>query len=137
MNPDTPTIIFLTVNTKGRIPWLASTGVHALLRKVWSEAGAWLVGKYVIMPDHLHLFAAPGQTEIALDPWASYWKSQFTRQHRVREHRWQHGHWDTRLRRGESYSAKWEYVVENPVRKGLVTRAEDWPFQGEIHVLPW
>ena len=32
---------------------------------------------------------------------------------------------------------KWEYVVRNPVRAGLVNRREDWPFQGELNVLRW
>ena len=38
---------------------------------------------------------------------------------------WQSDHWDTRLRSGESYDAKWEYVRNNPVRAGLVKTAEE------------
>ena len=45
--------------------------------------------------------------------------------------------WDTQLRRWESYAQKWEYVRNNPVRKGFVTIAEDWPYQGEMNVLEW
>jgi len=44
---------------------------------------------------------------------------------------------DTQLRRGESYDAKWDYVVANPVRAGLVSKSEDWPYQGEMNVLTW
>ena len=43
-----PTIVFDTISTKHRRPWLGSPAVHALLRKVWSEASLWLVGRYVI-----------------------------------------------------------------------------------------
>jgi hypothetical protein len=32
----------------------------------------------------------------------------------------------------ESYAQKWDYVRENPIRAGLVSTTEDWPFQGEI-----
>ena len=32
----------------------------------------------------------------------------------------------------QSYSQKWEYVSENPVRARLVEKFDDWPFQGEI-----
>ena len=39
------------------------------------------------------------------------------------------------LRSEESYSQKWVYVAENPVRKSLATRPEDWPYQGEIYPL--
>ena len=35
------------------------------------------------------------------------------------------------------HDAKWDYVLQNPVRAGLVARAEDWPLAGEIHELRW
>ena len=89
------------------------------------------------MPDHVHLFAGPSRTEITLDNWVRYWKSQFTKQHRQREHRWQSNHWDTRLRREDNYAQKWDYVRNNPVRHGLVKSADDWPYQGEINILRW
>ena len=50
---------------------------------------------------------------------------------------WQIDAWDTQLRTGDSYSAKWAYVRNNPVRHKLVSSAEDWPYQGEIHTLLW
>jgi putative transposase len=45
---------------------------------------------------------------------------------------WQPGFFDHLLRSSESYSEKWEYVRLNPVRKGLVDRPEEWPYQGQI-----
>jgi len=56
---DVPIIVYLTVCTKRRKPILATPAVHELLRASWREARLWLVGRYVIMPDHLHLFCAP------------------------------------------------------------------------------
>ena len=41
------------------------------------------------------------------------------------------------LRRAESYDQKWRYVIDNPVRAGLVEVTEDWPFQGEMNSLDW
>lgn len=41
------------------------------------------------------------------------------------------------MRSAESYDAKWEYVRANPVRAGLVADPDDWPYQGEISILPW
>ena len=137
MNAPDPVIVFLTVCTKDRSPWLADAGVHNLLREVWLRATAWLVGRYVLMPDHFHLFAAPGEPELSLERWVTYWKSQFTKRHRVSAHRWHVDHWDRRLRRSDSYDSKWDYVVNNPVRHGLVDRPELWPFQGELFELRW
>jgi REP-associated tyrosine transposase len=48
---------------------------------------------------------------------------------------WQEEFFDHVLRSNESYSQKWEYVKENPVRAGLVKKSEDWPFQSEIESL--
>ena len=50
---------------------------------------------------------------------------------------WQREFWDRQLRRAESYDEKWEYVKNNPLRHGFVSRAEDWPYQGELNVLEW
>ena len=44
---------------------------------------------------------------------------------------------DHLLRSGESYSEKWSYVRENPIRAGLVSKTEDWPFMGEIFALEY
>ena len=134
---DRPTIIFLTVCTKFRSPWLADPAVVALLRQVWIHADAWLVGRYVVMPDHIHLFAGLAATDVDLDRWVTYWKSQFSKTWKRPDCRWQSDHWDTRMRNAEQYEEKWHYIRLNPVRRGLVARPEDWPFQGEVNLLEW
>ena len=45
------------------------------------------------------------------------------------------GFFDDVLRNDESYGQKWEYVRENPVRAGLVARADEWPYEGEFVVI--
>jgi putative transposase len=132
-----PTIIFDTVCTKDRNPWLANDEVHQLLREVWQEATAWLMGRYVILPDHIHFFAGATGSHIEYDRWVTYWKSQFTKKHRVPGHRWLADHWDRRMRSPEHYEEKWEYVRWNPVRRGLVSHPDEWAYQGEIHEIGW
>ena len=135
-----PVIVFLTACTKGRKPILADNETHVLLLEAWRAAGAWLVGRYVIMPDHLHLFCAPTEHDsLPIINWIAFWKSYATRRWPDPEDLpvWQRHFWDRQLRRSESYDEKWNYVVENPVRTGLVARSEDWPFQGELNELRW
>jgi hypothetical protein len=48
---------------------------------------------------------------------------------------WQREFFDHLLRTPESYERKWRYVLENPVRAGLVVKSEDWPYAGEIDAL--
>jgi putative transposase len=130
-------IVFLTVCTKGRRPLLASAPVHAALRDAWACADRWRVGRYVILPDHVHLFCGPGSwPPHPLGPWVTYWKRLVAKATGVAGI-WQAGFWDTQLRGHESYGAKWEYVRNNPVRHGLVSQAADWPHQGEVEILDW
>ncbi|MBI2510478.1 MAG: transposase [Opitutae bacterium] len=129
-------LVFLTVCTKARRPLLANARLHEILRTEWQAAGNWRVGRYVVMPDHVHLFCSPGTLPASgLRAWVGYWKRLVTQA--SGEEIWQKNFWDTQLRRHESYGAKWEYVRQNPVRAGLASRAEGWPYQGELNTLYW
>ena len=134
-----PIIIFVSACTAKRRKILASQGAHEALLKAWSIATKWIVGRYVVMPDHLHFFCAPNEHEAPpLEHWIRYWKSIATRN--LGEPGgtvWQRNHWDRQLRSGESYDDKWDHVRSNPVRHGLVTEAEAWPYQGVLNELRW
>jgi REP element-mobilizing transposase RayT len=137
---NTAIIVFVTVCTKDRKPILAKDDVHDVLVKAWQTTPSWLVGRYVIMPNHIHLFCAPAEfPPPSLAKWMNFWKSVAARNWPFLDQRkiWQRHFWDTQLRRGENYDEKWEYVLQNPVRAGFVTRSRDWPYQGELNVLDW
>ena len=135
-----PTIQFVTLCTQDREPILANDAVHKTIVEAWKIADHWLVGRYVIMPDHIHLFVAPASIEsLSLQKWMAYWRAHAS-QHWPNPQEspiWQRDYWDRVLRSNESYDAKWEYVCANPVRAGLVSEADDWPFQGELNELRW
>lgn len=88
------------------------------------------LSRYVVMPDHVHLFVS-GHIEFILSPWVGGLKRAMSVARDARQ-LWQPGFFDRVLRNDESYDQKWEYVLENPDRAGLVRNAKDWPFQGEI-----
>jgi putative transposase len=111
---------------------LADHTVHEVLRSVWRLATYWKVGPYILMPDHLHLFAWPGILHADFDAWVRYWKSQFSNAIDNQSPRWQETCFHHRLRSCESSESKRLYMLNNPVRAGLVVRSEDWPYQGEI-----
>jgi putative transposase len=144
-------IVLLTIAAEDRRPWLDNETTHQLLRQTWSKAQAWLVGDFLLMPDHLHLFCAPRDLSVTIETWIAYWKREFSLKHKrlagtlappaqrsaQPTMKFQSRGWHHRLRDGESYSEKWRYVQENPYRKGLVQRIEDWPFKGRIFDLIW
>jgi putative transposase len=130
-------LVLLTVTTEDRNPWLANETAHKFLRETWQAATAWLAGDYLLMPDHLHVFCAPHDLAFTIEQWITFWKRDFRRRHEKAEWSFQSRGWHHRLRAGEDYAKKWIYVQENPVRKKLVNRIEDWPFKGNVHQLPW
>ena len=133
-----PNIFFVTVNAKDRVPWMADATVQNSLAEIWAkEATSWLVGYYLLMPDHLHFFCAPHDLHFDLDKWVEFWKRQFNRRHLERPWAWQRKSFHHRMRDRIEYEEKLAYVRENPLRKGLVTNLDDWPYQGRIHDLRW
>jgi putative transposase len=132
-----PNWVFLTVCTEKHGQWLAQVSVQHTLHDIWQHtATAWLVSDYLLMPDHLHLFCAPHDLKFTIERWIGFWKDRFTKTH-PDTGTFQAGGFHHRLRDGESYSQKWQYVRENPVRAGLVARSENWSYSGRVHEIRW
>ena len=73
------TIVFLTICTAKRQPVLANPKVHKALVTSWRRADAWIVGLYLIMPNHIHLFCSPQNEDYEIEAWIAYWKREFRR----------------------------------------------------------
>lgn len=133
-------LIHVTVCVAKRRSLLARPEIVRLLLDCWREADHWLVGRWAVMPDHLHLFCAPAHVPVTpLKRWMEFWRATATRRwpHPAEKPIWQKDFFDRQLRSGESYREKWLYLWENPIERGLVRRPEDWPYQGEMNELPW
>jgi REP-associated tyrosine transposase len=127
-------LFFITFNTLHRNPVLASDAVHEAFVKYCRrgcEMGVVEVGRYVIMPDHMHLFVR-GDDNCDLGLWIRGLKRALAKALPTVSNLWQPGFFDHLLRSDESYGEKWEYVRLNPVRKGLAAKSEDWHYQGAI-----
>jgi REP element-mobilizing transposase RayT len=70
-----------------------------------------------------------------MQSWKQWTSKRIARDSRIAGTIWQAEFFDHVLRSTESYSQKWDYVRENPVRAGFAKNADDWPFQGEIEDL--
>ena len=117
---------------------LTNATVHDALRTAWKTAQVWAVGNYLIMPDHIHLFCAPGTHNTpAVKVWTKYWKRLVSQKASALRKQWLPDCWDTQMRSQEHYIRKMEYVAQNPVRKGLVETADDWAYKGKMNDLIW
>ena len=133
---DSP-IYFLTLVAHERKWIFANTHVHAVFIAFAERAtdyGA-AVGRYVLMPEHIHLFAGFAPDSIDLSKWVKSLKNTLSKSLKSFGYtapHWQKGFFDHVIRSDESYDQKWNYVRNNPVRAGLVDSPDDWKFQGEI-----
>jgi putative transposase len=131
-------ILFVTVCTKDRRGILASERVQAALVRAWPQARQYRVGRYILMPDHLHLFCSPAvHGSENVKRWVAYWKRLVSLALADLQPIWQRDCWDTQLRQARHYDEKWVYVERNPVRKGLAANPQDWPYQGCLNELRW
>jgi putative transposase len=78
----------------------------------------------LLMPDHLHmLIGVPGNARL------SNLIRDFERiTTRIAKIDWQRNFFDHRLRHDESEYEKVAYIRANPVRAGLITESEEWPY---------
>ncbi len=135
-------VYFVTFCTHARQRLLNNEKLHAsfvdFVQRGFDEHHV-AVGRYVIMPDHIHLFVR-GPYDFRLSIWVNQLKGFLTKRIRFCSRSpvanadvaiWQRGFFDHVLRSHESYSEKWKYVEQNPVRAGLVGHPAEWPYAGE------
>jgi putative transposase len=93
--------------------------------------GKFQLHDFVIMPDHLHLLMTL-QGDVTIEKAMQLIKGGFSyrlkRDCGYRREVWQRGFSDVRIRDGQSFSQHRAYIVQNPVKAGLVDSAEHWPY---------
>jgi len=135
MNHETPlwvresqAIFFITICCKTRgANQLAQEPVGtALIESVdfRNEAGIWWCSSFVVMPDHVHALIQFSET-LPMIRAIRTWKSWTAKQHGVA---WQSQWFEHRLRDTGSWREKSAYIMNNPVRAGLVEDSKDWPW---------
>jgi putative transposase len=95
---------------------------------------------YCFMPDHLHLVVEGCHQSSDLRRFVKVAKQRAAyafRTERGISRAWQEGYYERVLRSDEKTDVVVRYVLDNPVRAGLVARAEDYPFSGAKYWPEW
>jgi putative transposase len=136
-NYSAPRIYFVTIVTLARrklfLDQRLATAVVECLIGLRLNMGVSLYC-YCLMPDHLHLLISTGQSNKGLGQIVGAFKSLSTRQHWewYSGRLWQRQFFDHIIRNDRDLGETWEYILLNPVRKGLVSCPEDWPYTGSF-----
>jgi putative transposase len=122
-------IYFITINCEVRgTSQLATEKVAAALFETVrhrQEQGFWWPHVFLLMPDHVHALISFPPSGKSIKYIVSKWKEWTAKTSGID---WQRDFFEHRLRHAESRREKADYILQNPVRKKLAVRAEDWPF---------
>lgn len=109
-----------------RDPRIAEMVENALL---YFDAERYRLLCWCIMPNHVHTMIETlndHQLEQILHSWKSFTSKQANRILKKTGHFWQREYHDRFIRDDDHYANTFRYIEENPVKAGLVGRAEDW-----------
>lgn len=136
------TVYFITIRSYMRTVPFVRDDLNQRIIELLTEEQRRLncdVFTFCLMPDHLHFLASPRQDGYSVLTFADQYKGKTT------NHSWKLGwkgklwqprYFDHIVRSEESLSAISEYILDNPVRKGLVATREDWRWSGLLNPLP-
>jgi len=93
-----------------------------------------IVPVYCFMPDHLHIILTGAEpqadlwkTIVSFKQKTGYWLSR-----NMPTARWQKDFYDHIIRTEKTVTTQVRYILDNPVRKGIVTSWQDYPYKGSI-----
>lgn len=116
---------FVTINAveRGGMPFLPVSLQLLDSARFYHDRGRWFLRLFLIMPDHLHMLATfpDGRLKETCGAWKRYVAGHFGVS-------FQTDCFEHRIRDAAELSEKWMYIRENPVRKGLVSNPNDWPY---------
>lgn len=129
-----PRTLFVTTRTAAGRSLFQTERMAALLIEVLRSqmrSGKITIHEFVIMPNHVHiLMTVPG--EMTLERAMQFIKGGFS--HRAKKELgfcgeiWQRGYSDVRILDDGSFHNHREYIDNNPVKAGLVSRPDAYPF---------
>lgn len=130
-------IFSVTIATAGRKPLFLDIEFGKKCVRVLEELHEMRgnpVYAYCLMPDHVHLLLGSTQSSSVV-AFVGAWKSlcfHVSRKMGEANPLWQRSFFDHALRRNEDEIRTARYILANPVRAGLVERANDYSLSGSL-----
>jgi len=136
-----PYAYFVTICTKNKSNYFTEESFNKkIIECLISEKNRNNISVYVycLMPNHLHLLISPDNFGISISKFIGGFKSKSTRLGWKKgiKKLWQDRFYDHILRRNEDLKEIAQYILNNPVRKGIVESYGDYEFCGLLDEIP-
>ena len=131
---------YITFTCYRRTQRLSSVASKEMFERTLERVRRWYgfcVFGYVVMPEHVHLLVSEperGELSVAIQ----MLKQIVARKRNLRagdDAFWQKRYYDFNVWSRHKFREKLRYIHRNPVRRGLVEKAEDWPWSSFRHYL--
>ena len=93
----------------------------------YHSQGKFLLHAFVIMPDHFHALITPAP-DVSLEKAMQFIKGGFSFRLKSKHDVWMRSFNESQVATEEKFMSCVRYIVENPVRRGLVTSPDAYPF---------
>ncbi|MFO8081514.1 MAG: transposase [Armatimonadota bacterium] len=102
---------------------------------LYDDGRRYALDSFVVMPDHFHALLVPMPRQNGFVPLSEIMQTiKSVSAHRInrlfgrRGSVWLEESFDRSVRTEREHASKWHYIRRNPVRAGLVSQPEDWPW---------
>ena len=127
---------FITFSCYRRQPFLNTKHAKAVfersLEQTRRSCRLFVIG-YVVMPEHVHLLVTEPERATLARAIQSLKQSVSQKLNSHHGHLWQARYYDFSVFTPKKRVEKLKYIHRNPVHRGLVARAEDWPWSSYRH----
>jgi len=120
----------VTAVTAGRRSLFQVTATAKLLERTileYRSQGKFLLHAFVIMPDHFHALITPAP-EVSLEKAMQFIKGGFSFRLKSKLDVWMRSFNESQISTEEKFMSCVRYIEENPVRRGLMAKPEDYPY---------
>lgn len=129
--------VSFTLCVKNRSPLFIESDIVNIFMNLLNDSAirfSCKIPAYCFMPDHVNIVVEGTQEEVNLLKFINHYKQ--TTGYWMSKNRsdvsWQKDFFDHILRKDESLQVVIRYILDNPVRKGLVLNWQDYPFKGAL-----
>ena len=128
-------LYMITASTYEQKPYLQSAKRKHDWFKAFEKASeiySWKIIAWVVLNNHYHAILRSPKNKLNMDKFIGSYHKYTARRWNSEDHLlgrkvwW--NYWDTCIRSEKDYLAKLNYIFFNPVKHGLVDKAEDYPF---------
>jgi putative transposase len=130
---ETRTYFVTAVTAQRRRLFQVTSSAELLQRTIldYRGQGKFLLHAFVIMPDHFHALITPAP-DVSLEKAMQFIKGGFSFRLKSKLDVWERSFNESQISTEAKFLSCSLYIEENPVRRGLASRRQDYPFSSAI-----